>query len=311
MTAFAAFPIPSPTGASLHVYSRLPKGWPRAVVQTNHGLAEHAARYGRLAEFLAKRGYATFAHDHRGHGGTTAPDASQGVFAKADGGDKVIADVAAVNAHIRETLPGVPVVCFGHSMGAIVALSYVLRHPDTVAAAAIWNSNFDTGLLYQAGKLLLAAERMFKGSDAVSSLAPKLTFQTYNKAFAPNRTAFDWLSRDAAEVDKYVADPLCGFDASVGMWLDVLSGIASTHDTARIAALPKQLPMLLHAGGADPVSERGKAIERLAARLRAAGLTGIAVRTWPDTRHEGLNDINRDEIMAAFADWLDERFPKH
>jgi alpha-beta hydrolase superfamily lysophospholipase len=310
MPTFAPSTLPSPTGATLRLYSRAPAGWPRAVVQINHGLAEHAARYERFAVFLASRGYAAYAHDHRGHGATTADDATQGVFAKADGWNKVFADVGAVNAEIRERFPGAPVVCFGHSMGAIVALSYLLSHPETVAAAAIWNTSFDTGPLYQLGKSLLLGERMLKGSDAVSSLAPKLTFQTYNKAFAPNRTEFDWLSRDTVEVDKYVADPLCGFDCSVGLWLDVLAGIASTHDAGRIAKLRKDLPMLFFAGGADPVSNRGKAIERLAVRLRSAGMRDVSLKIWPDTRHEGLNDINRDEIMAAFADWLDARFAK-
>ena len=116
------------------------------------------------------------------------------------------------------------------------------------------------------------------------------------------------MSRDPAEVDKYVADPLCGFNCSIGLWLDALSGIATTHDAGRIAALPKNLPMLLFSGGADPVSDKGREIEKLAARLRAAGLNDVTARVWPKTRHEGLNDVNRDEIMAAFADWLDERF---
>jgi alpha-beta hydrolase superfamily lysophospholipase len=156
---------------------------------------------------------------------------------------------------------------------------------------------------------LLKAERMFKGSDVPSSLAVKATFEAWNKEFAPNRTAFDWLSRDAAEVDRYVADPLCGFPVSIGMWLDVIGSIRASAQDERIAAMPKSLPVNIVAGDRDPSSLKGEAMLNLAARLRAAGLTDVSAKVYPDTRHECLNDINRDVVMADFADWLDQRFP--
>lgn len=306
---FAASTLPSPSGASLRVYSSAPKGKVRAVVHINHGLAEHAARYQRFADFLAARGYGAVAHDHRGHGATTAPDAPLGQFAPKNGFDAVLADVAAVNKHIREKHPGVPVVCFGHSMGAMIAMNYTLVHPASIAAAAIWNTAFDVNALYHVGRLLLLAERALKGSDVPSGMAPKLTFAAWNKTFAPNRTDFDWLSRDTAEVDKYVADPLCGFGASIGMWLDVLGAIARVTDAA-IAKLPKALPFHVAGGGEDPSSDKGRAMARLADRLGKAGLTDVAATTFAGSRHECLNDLDRDTIMAGFCDWLDARFAK-
>lgn len=300
--------LESPTGATLRLYSMMPPGRPKALIQINHGMAEHAARYERFARFLASFGYASFAHDHRGHGATRAPDAPLGVFASRDGWSRVIDDVAAVNAHLHESHPGIPVVCFGHSMGGIIAFDYCLTRPQDVAAAAIWNTSLDTPALLGVLAGILKIERFFKGSDTPSGIATALTFKAWNKRFAPNRTQFDWLSRDDLEVDKYVADPLCGFPVSVGTWLSVIGGIRAGASNERLNSLPRELAFNLAAGGDDPVSERGEAIEHLAERLRRAGLVDVSVRIREATRHEGLNEINRDEIMGDFGAWLDERF---
>ena len=300
--------LESPTGATLRLYSMMPPGRPKALIQINHGMAEHAARYERFARFLASFGYASFAHDHRGHGATRAPDAPLGVFASRDGWSRVIDDVAAVNTHLHESHPGIPVVCFGHSMGAVIAMNYVLRHAATVDAAAIWNSAFDDNMLAATGTFLLKTERMFKGSDVTSTLAPKLTFDAWNSKFKPNRTRSDWLSRDEAEVDKYVADPLCGFDVSIGLWLDVISGVQYAAKRGNIAALPRALPFHMLGGKADPCSDHGQSIARLAAKLLDAGIEDVSIDLLDDTRHECLNDLDRDKVMANFVHWLDDRF---
>ena len=134
-------------GAELQLYSQLPKGKPKAIIQINHGMAEHAIRYERLAAVLANAGYGTFAHDHRGHGFTTAPGAALGVFARKGGWQAVMNDVTAVNAHIADTHPDTAIVCFGYSMGSIIAFNHILRQPNSVAAAALWNSGVETGAL--------------------------------------------------------------------------------------------------------------------------------------------------------------------
>ena len=123
--------VRSPTGADLNLFVRQADGQPRAVVQINHGLAEHAARYARFADFLAARGFHVYVHDHRGHGATRAPDAPLGKFADEDGPAKVIADVDAIHDLIAGEQPNLPVILFGHSMGASVALNYLsgaIRH---------------------------------------------------------------------------------------------------------------------------------------------------------------------------------------
>ncbi len=299
----------SPTGALLNFHWLTPATSPRAIVQINHGMAEHSARYARFAEFLASRSYATIAHDHRGHGHTTAPDAPLGVFAASDGMAKVLDDASAVIALARSRSPGTPLVLFGHSMGAIIALHHAHENPGMSDAAAFWNTSFDTPFLLNVLVAVLKTERLFKGSDVPSNFAVKATFEAWNKQFAPNRTAFDWLSRDNAEVDKYVADPLCGFPVSVGLWLDVIASIRASADDARIARIAKSLPVNIVAGAMDPSSLKGQAMLRLADRLKAAGVTDVSATVYPKTRHESLNEVNRAVVMTDFADWLDSRFP--
>lgn len=295
----------SPTGAALNVRFKRAGGKPRAVVQINHGLAEHSERYGRFADFLAVRGFHTYAHDHRGHGYTKAPDAPQGGFGRPDGGAKVIADVLAVHDLIASEQPGLPVIVFGHSMGGLIALNFVLRHSDHVQAAAVWNANFSAGLLGRIAQAILAWEKLRLGSDTPSRLLPRLTFQAWGNAIPNHRTAFDWLSRDPVEVDKYVADPLCGWDASVALWQDLFGFVFFGADDTNFAGVRKTLPFNLVGGEKDPATDGGKAVKNLASRMTRMGFSNLVSRIYPDTRHESLNELNRNIIMDDFGEWAD------
>lgn len=297
--------LASPTGADLNFYVKYARHDARAVIQINHGLAEHAVRYARFADFLGARGFHVYAHDHRGHGTTRAPGAPLGKFADVDGIDRVIADVGAIHDLIASEHAGLPVIIFGHSLGASIALNFVLRHSQRVHAAAIWNGNFSQGLLGQLALGILGWERMRLGSDVPSPLLPRLTFQAWGKAVPDHRTLFDWLSRDPAEVDKYVADPLCGWDASVSMWRDVVRMALDGGKDSNFANVRRELFVNLVGGDKDPASDYGKAIDRLGGRMRAMGFSNLNSKVYADTRHESLNEINRDEVMNDFAAWTD------
>jgi alpha-beta hydrolase superfamily lysophospholipase len=297
--------VKSPTGADLNLYVKCADGRPRAAVQINHGLAEHAARYARFADFLGARGYQVYAHDHRGHGATKAPDAPLGTFAETNGGEKVIADVAAVHDLIAGEHPGVPVIVFGHSMGGLVALNFMLAHSSRLQAAAIWNANFSAGPAGRAAQAILAWEKFRLGSDMPSRLLPRLTFQAWGKAVPNHRTPFDWLSRDSEEVDKYIADPLCGWDASVSMWRDVFGFVFHGAADANFSGVRRTLPVSLVGGEKDPATDGGEAVSRLAGRMRRMGFSNPVSKVYAETRHESLNEVNRNIIMADFAAWAD------
>ncbi|RFB92656.1 alpha/beta hydrolase [Rhizobium leguminosarum bv. trifolii] len=293
-------------GASLAYHHAEAAGPARGILLISHGLAEHSKRYRAFAEAMAALGYHVYAHDHRGHGETTAPDAPIGRFARRDGVDKVIGDVLAMRAHAASRHPGLPVILFGHSMGGLIALNAAVTAPADFAAVAVWNSNFAVGLAGRAAQAILFAERMLKGSDVPSGLLPKLTFAAWGKSIPGRRTEFDWLSRRPDEVDKYVADPLCGFDASVSLWLDLFELTFRARRKLHLDWLPRDLPIHLVGGGEDPATERGKAILWLSNHLKARGFSRISTEIYQDMRHETLNEIGADAATAAFADWCDE-----
>ncbi|PYE86562.1 alpha/beta hydrolase [Phyllobacterium leguminum] len=296
----------SPSGAALCLRQAEAHGAPRGVIHINHGLAEHSARYARFAENLAGAGFHVYAHDHRGHGETRAADAPQGTFSHRDGTEKVLADVAAVNAHIHAAHPGLPVMIFGHSMGGLITLAYVLEHPQAIDAAAIWNANFSAGAAGRLAQLILRAERMLMGSDVPSRALPKLTFRAWARQIPNRRTEFDWLSRDEAEVDAYIADPNCGWDASVGMWIDIFDLVFRGAADRNFAHVPRNLPFHLVGGETDPATDNGSAVTALARRMKAMGFGDVTERIYPETRHESLNEINREAITRDFIAWLDK-----
>lgn len=295
--------LPSPTGARLHLNIMNARSAELAVVHVNHGLSEHSGRYARFAASLADAGFHVYAHDHRGHGHSTAPDAEQGVFAAEDGPLKVSDDMRAVHQHIKKEHPSLPVIMFGHSMGGQLALYHLTRFPNSVKAAAIWNAPIVPPLAARVAKLVLGWERFRLGSDVPSRLMPALTFASWSRATDENRTASDWLSRDREEVDKYIMDPLSGWLPSVSMWRDIFDINLAIADKDAFEGVPRDLPLQIVGGEADPSTSNAKVTRKLAARLQDEGFSNIESRFYPDTRHETLNEINRDHATGDFIAW--------
>lgn len=295
--------LKSRTGATLAWHHAEAVDTPRGIVMISHGLTEHAKRYHRFAEALSAMGYHVIAHDHRGHGETTAPDAPLGRFAAKDGVNAVIADVMAVREKAVEMHPGLPVILFGHSMGGLISLNTVVTHPDAFQGATVWNTNFHTGLAGRAAQAILAAERMLMGSDVPSALLPRLTFEAWGRSIKGHRTLFDWLSTIPAEVDDYIADPLCGFSVSVSLWEDIF---ALTYRALRpewISRLRSNFPLHLVGGGQDPATDRAKAVLWLANHLKNTGFSRITTEIYQDARHETLNDRVEEQAIRDFAAW--------
>jgi alpha-beta hydrolase superfamily lysophospholipase len=293
-------------GKALFVYRFLPDEGTKvkAVVHISHGMAEHAARYARLAESLTAAGYAVYANDHRGHGKTASTD-ELGFFGKENGFARVVADLAELVAHEKKEHPGLPVVLFGHSMGSYMVQQFLFDHGSELAGAVLSGSAGKPNLLASAGRLVARAERLRLGERGKSKLLGDLSFVAFNKQFAPTRTGFDWLSRDAAEVDKYVADPLCGFDVTTTLWVDVLDALGANASPESQARIPKTLPIYVFSGSEDPVSEKTKTLEQLLGAYRLAGIRDVSHRFYPGARHETLNETNRDEVTKDLVTWLD------
>lgn len=275
---------------------------PKAVVQIAHGAAEHSARYARFAEFLNRHSYSVYANDHRGHGRTRVRSGALG-DAGADAWNHFVSDVRALTTLIRTEQPRLPVILFGHSMGSFIAQDYMARYPRAADAIVLCATN---------GVFVTPQPEVFAYFDAQAEqapLAPSKFFSdrwsTYNDAFSPGKPGFDWLSRDAAEVQKYVDDPLCGFPFGNELSRDFLKGLNEIFRPERESTIAPETPVLVIAGDQDPVGGKTKTIEPMLDRYRAYGVQRLTVKFYPGARHELLNEINRDEVQADIVRWLD------
>jgi alpha-beta hydrolase superfamily lysophospholipase len=265
---------------ALQTFRWAPEGEPRAVVQVQHGLAEHAARYRRFAEALAAAGYLVYAPDARGSGRTAA--GRYGDWGP-DGWPGWVDDLARLNARIRRDNPALKLALFGHSMGSFASQQYVLDHSGDIDALVLSGTTEVSGL-----------------ADMLDTDEPA-DLSAFNAPFV-NRTGYEWLSRDEDEVDKYVADEACGFVSARLVGIGTLTQAA---DPQRLAGIRKDLPVLLVSGTDDPLAGGGAAVELVAARYRDSGIRDVQVRLYPGARHEVLNEINRDEVTADIIAFLD------
>jgi len=295
------FELRTDDGQSLLARRWLPKGRPRAVVQIAHGLAEHGARYARLAAALNAAGYAAYTNDHRGHGPKAAP-ADLGHFADDGGWEKVVGDFWTMNRLIAKEQPGVPIIFLGHSLGSFLGQGFVAEHSDALAGAVYSGSSGKPPAIATLGRLIARAERLRLGKRGKSQLLGQMWFGAYNKPFAPARTEFDWLSRDEKEVDAYVADPYCGFPFTTQLAIDVLDALPPLSSPQSLARIRKDMPIYVFSGERDPV---GANIQGLIDALKGAGFTRLTTRIYPGARHETLNETNREEVTRDLIDWLD------
>ena len=297
------FTFTADDGAKLFVYRWQPDvGFGKAVVHIAHGMAEHAGRYERLAEILTENGFVVFANDYRGHGKTASSSTDIGHFADQDGWQRILKDIEEIARLERNEFFGHRIILFGHSLGSLVAQHMATR--DVFDAVAMSGANGLVSPLVHVGKLIAKIERWRLGKRGKSELINSLTFDAFNKPFRPNRTSFDWLSRDEAEVDKYIADPMCGFLCSTQLWLDVLDAITEAAKPEFRTRVPKQLPMYLFSGSRDTANEEGRGSTALAEYYRSHGMEKVSYRIFPQARHETLNELNREEVTEHLVDWM-------
>ena len=277
------FSFISEDGLEIAYYRWRAPGKAAAIVQIAHGMGEHSPRYEHVAEFLNQAGFHVYANDHRGHGRTAKGRESLGDFGNG-GWNGLVADMVTLTRMARTREGRLPVVLLGHSMGSFAAQQYVLDHSALIAGLAL------------------------SGSAAVDKLAidpsQEADLTAFNRAFEPARTQHDWLSRDPAAVDAYEADPLCGFGINKAAMQTMAAGASRLVDPAALAQIRKDLPIYIFAGDKDPINHGLEWLKPVAERYRAAGITNVSEKYYPEGRHEMLNETNRDEVMRDLASWL-------
>lgn len=309
MTNSTTFRFPSCDG-NHHIFVRqwLPtSGEPRGVIQIVHGISEYIDRYTQAARFLADHGFVVVGSDHLGHGRTASGAEEYGFFCKKNGWHTVSGDIRRLRILMGEKYPDLPYFILGHSMGSFLARTYLIDWPGTVTGAIISGTGQEPAAVVAAGLHLSSIICKTSGPRTHSKLIEQIAFGAYNKQFSPARTRADWISRDKDVVDAYVADPLCAFMPTAGMFRDMMEGLQYIAKKSNLKKMDPATPILFISGDKDPVGQNGKTVMDVVSFFHQAGCTDTEVHLYPDGRHEMLNEINREEVYQDVLTWLEDK----
>ncbi len=297
------YTFPSNTGVcEIYGCAYLPESYDTVLV-IHHGMAEHQERYLGFIEYLNSNGIAVYMHDMANHGKSNADFNESGWFGDKDGYKGLILDLKKNFDIAKEENPDKKLVVMGHSMGSFICRCFTAEYPDEGFSGAIYMGTGDANPIAGVGKTLAGLVAKIKGSKYKSKLLDKTAFGAYGKGFE-GRTPFDWLTRDTAIVDKYIGDKYCGFLFSAQGMHDLISLNIDCNTPEWYAKIPKEANILLTSGEMDPVGPQAQGINNIAKKLADTGHTNVTVKLYPDCRHEILNELNKDEVMADVAEWI-------
>jgi alpha-beta hydrolase superfamily lysophospholipase len=247
-------------------------------------MGEHMGRYGGTIEVLVAAGLTVYANDHRGHGLTARSPSHLGEFG--DGGfELLVQDMIRLSELAKEENPNLPLILLGHSMGSFAAQRYVIDHSHEVDG------------------LILSGSGSLDGLARAAVLAPRGS-NLLNAAFEPARTPFDWLSRDRAVVDAFMADPLCFPDLHSEALASFLGAGPLLSNPVALRKIRFDLPVYLFSGSEDPVGQQLRGTHALIKRYRDAGLHDVQFDFYPGGRHEMLHEINCSEVQTRLLGWI-------
>ena len=300
-----SFSLTASDGHQVACYSWVPDK-PRAVIQIAHGMGEHARRYDWVARQLNEKGFAVYANDQRGHGGTSGPVLG---YMGADGWNRALADMYELGQLARSRHDGLKLILLGHSMGSMLSQQYVTRYGCAIDALALSGSpGFKESKLAFVNRWLMKLENWRHGPDGTSELMQNALFGNANKPFdVPGATGYEWLSRDAEEVAVYIADQQCGFVLTPGSLIDMSQGSAISQQKLSLAKIPQNLPVYVFSGSEDPIHGERVDLDRMVNAYRRRGLTQLTYKLYPGGRHEMFNETNRDEVVTDLVQWLEQQ----
>ncbi len=299
------FDLNAAENAKLNTYLWQPDGEVKAILQIAHGMTEHMGRYDTLAQELTEKGIAVAGFDLRGHG---CNEGDTNIASFGEGGwEKSLEDMRFFREAIKARFPGVPCVWLGFSLGSFLLREYLNRCEDDAAGAIVMGTGSQPGMVLSIMASIVKGQIPKAGFDGTTPLVKKLSFETYNQKFKPNRTPSDWLCADEEELDRYRADPLCREHISSGLFYELLCAMKRTGAPGAYRGWRKEMPVLLLSGGEDPVGGFGKGVQQVHAAMQAAGMEKVKMQLFPGARHDVLHEENTGTAMQArllLADWI-------
>lgn len=286
------------------IFSRL---WreeqPQAILVVAHGMAEHSGRYDAFGSYLAERGFLVCMNDHAGHGKSAQV---KGHFAQDQGWEFVVKDIKALLDEVSAEYPSLPLFLMGHSMGSFLSRSFLIRYGERLSGCILCGTmGKNPGV--KVGKTLAALQKKVLGPQSKGRLLDLLAFGSYNKKIKNPVNHFAWLSTVEDVCVAYQEDEFCGFPFTAGGFYDLFSGLEEISSPQWARKVPKELPIFLLAGDADPVGAYGKGPRQVAEALKAAGCQDVSLKLYEGKRHELLNESNRSQVFEDIYHWLKEK----
>lgn len=309
MAIVSEYYFPSSNGKTLiHVNQWTPVGREIiGVVQIAHGVAEYAMRYEPFAKYLCDHGFVVVANDHLGHGQSVIEGCPMIYLGDQDGWWNTVDDMEELHRRTAKVFAGKPYFIFGHSMGSFLARTHLIRYPGAVDGCILCGTGHMSAMIVSGGKMVADKEIKRLGRKAYSVKTDRLAFDAYNKRFSPNRTAFDWLSTNEANVDSYIDDPLCGGKTTLGLFRDMLDGMGYIAKQANINKMDKEMPVYFISGDQDPVGDMGKGVQKAHDCFKKAGIRDLSIKLYHGLRHEILNENGKKYVYRDVLDWLEAR----
>ncbi len=274
----------------------------RAVLQIIHGMAEYAERYAPIAEKLAKQGITVCAEDHLGHGKSVTKEEDLGYMADQKGYAPVLSEIASLTEIMKNKYPSVPYFVMGHSMGSFFCRKYISIYGKELAGAVIMGTGFKSSFITGTAKLATRTVALFKGWRHRSKTINNLAFGSYNKRFE-KRTEYDWLSANQANVDAYIADPLCGVTFTCNAFYGLFSIIGEACKAKTMKQVPDELPVFIVAGKDDPVGDYGKGVVKFYDKMSSYG-KNVSMTLYEGCRHEILNDLSAVQVEDDILEFI-------
>lgn len=267
-----------------------------------HGMSEHPDRYDGFAKLLNSLGYVVIADDHRGHRYSASGEKGQ---VHGDSFNQTVKDTDMLVDYLKSNY-GVKVLLLGHSYGSFIAQAYIERYSGKLKGAILSGTAYMKSALVGMGKMIAGMQNAVLGPDRQGKLIDKLSFGAYNKPFLSQGQEFAWLSRDTAEVDKYIKDPYCGYVLSIGFYRSFFKGIMKMYGKDALN-INKKLPIFIAVGGDDPVSNKAKNAEKLYKFYLGLGCN-VKYKVYDGARHEIMNEINREEVYSDMVQFIEGVF---
>ena len=303
------FYYPSADGKTqIHAVEWKPETEIKGVIQITHGVTEYILRYENFAEFFTQKGFVVVGNDHLGHGQSIAPNGKPMYFGPNGSWNFVVKDIDTCKQMTKKKYPNVPYMILGFSLGSFLVRTYLIDYAqEPLDGAIIMGTGYIPNFKIAIAKMMANKEAKKVGEENTSPVIKSLTFETYNKLFKPNRTAFDWLCSNEEALDEYIKDPLRGEDYSAGLFREMLTGMQYTADLKNIQKMNKKIPIFLLSGDKDPVGEFGKGVIKTHEIFKKAGIEDVEIKLYPNLRHDILHEKCKDTIYNDIYLWLKKK----